>query len=112
MKTNNLSVPNHPRVSSSEPRVISNGKDYLSSLPPELILMIGMLAWSLSFVEACPSFCLRLHLLDRYRLHVLASLCLVSKSFNHIFQLELYSECNFFDTGLDIFSLIPQDSIA
>ena len=74
--------------------------------------MIGMLAWSLPFVEACPFFCLRLPLSDRYRLHVLAALCLVSKSFNNIFKPELYSECNFFDTGLDIFSLIPQDSIA
>lgn len=114
MATKNLSVQNHP--ASSEYTVIGDGKYYLSNLPPELILMIGIFACSPPFFEVCPSsrddYRLRLPFSERCRLLVLSALCLVSKSFNTIFKFELYSEYNFFDTGLDIFSLIPQHSIA
>lgn len=108
MATNNLDVQ-HPGSSDSS-MVISNGKDFLSTLPAELILMIGRLACSPPFfkVPSSRDDSLPLPVSERCRLLVLTALCRTSNHFNYIFKPELYTECYFFDTGSNIFSLIPQ----
>jgi hypothetical protein len=82
------------------------------TLPREVIRMIGMHACIAPFVNVSPSSEDHLMCLDswRYRIRNLSALCLVTKMFNEIFTKELYSECNFFDNGLDFFPKISECS--